>query len=769
MKAMFEQLIASLNISPISNDAFHRLTSILRQQTDDSIASFISQVFESLLFLEKWAWQKLSQESDQTYHREMLHALGSFNKQIVFIDDHVNHDDKYRLLVPDTLDSINLIFEQFNNNQNSCIALASIWFDNLSYFIQEYPQLGRSPVITHINQYFGQRLLMSESYESYLSELRQSQLSPSIFSAKQLLYIKTCSFSLNVYLHTKPKNFCLTIDEILEKIGSHYLQIMEIHCYNISTWSKELLACITHLTGLIDSCCSTNKKEEELNQILFPTEQILFNLIEVLIRVVSYEPFYKEINNQRSEDASMLVNITLHFIMNILLTQNISWYFQSTTNLSDALLLTVKNKSIPYQFFFYIYSILGEILSEEKLKELKFTDDMGNSYFTILEQAWQQPSKTYKHLTVSVLLRAFLTLSKNEFIPQKTADSNKLCLLMEMCDDYPIVYDIIWALSFNKDIEKQLRSNAPFMSKLTQLAKQSENEQTRKTIGGILWNLDVNHENRPITDKHKTKEFDIMISYSHKEKVLCKQIYEELIKAGYRVWIDFDQMHGNVMDAMTQAIEQSNTVIMCMSEQYRKSNYCRAEAQYAFQRERKIVPILLQKQYKPDGWLLFIIGQLLYVDFNKYELPHAMELLTKELKATETNDENALHVSPKENAQTSHMKTTLSVTYPINILQWTEKQVQDWLVEHDLVQMSRLLKNYDGRSLIYLHRYMKHGQPQQILNLLQEDSIRRTDQSLSLVELSHFHSLIHQRKLIFQSSVPKRTTRKEKCKDNNAS
>ncbi|CAM4833171.1 unnamed protein product [Rotaria magnacalcarata] len=602
MKAMFEQLIASLNISPISNDVFHQLTSILTQQTDDSIASFISQVFEPLLFLEQWAWQKLSQASDQTYLREMLHALASFNKQIVFIDDHMNHDDKFRLLIPDTLDSINLIFEQFNNNQNSCMAAASLWFDNLSYLIQEYPHLGRSPVIIHINQYFGQRLLMSEAYESYLSELRQSQLSPSIFSA-----------------------------------------------------------------------------------------------------------------------------------------------------------------------FFYVYSIFGEILSEEKSKELEFTDDMGNGYFAMLEQTWQQPSKTYKHLTVSVLLRAFLTLSKNEFIPQKTADSNKLCLLLEMCDDYPIVYDIIWALSFNKDIQQQLRSNAPFMSKLIQLAKQSENEQIRKTIDGILWNLELNHENHPIDDKHNKKVFDIMISYSHKEKVVCKQIYNELIKAGYRVWIDFDQMHGNVMDAMTQAIEQSNTVVMCMSEQYRKSNYCRAEAQYAFQRERKIVPILLQKQYKPDGWLLFIIGQLLYVDFNKYEFSRAMELLTKELKATKTNEENVLHVSPKEKAQTSHMKTTLSVTYPINILHWTQAQVQDWLVEHDLVQMARLLKNYDGRSLIYLHRYMKHGQSQQILNLLQEDSIRRTNQSLSLVELSHFHSLIHQRKLIFQSSVPKRTTRKEKCKDNNDS
>ncbi|CAF1559627.1 unnamed protein product [Rotaria magnacalcarata] len=544
---------------------------------------------------------------------------------------------------------------------------------------------------------------------------------------------------------------------------------MEIHCYNISTWSKELLACITHLTGLIDICFDTNKKEEELNQILFPTEQILFDFIEVLIRVVSYEPFYKDISNQRSEDGPMFVDITLHFILNILQTQNISCHFQLMTNLSDALLLRVTNKSIPNQYFFYVYSIFGEILSEEKSKELEFTDDMGNGYFAMLEQTWQQPSKTYKHLTVSVLLRAFLTLSKNEFIPQKTADSNKLCLLLEMCDDYPIVYDIIWALSFNKDIQQQLRSNAPFMSKLIQLAKQSENEQIRKTIDGILWNLELNHENHPIDDKHNKKVFDIMISYSHKEKVVCKQIYNELIKAGYRVWIDFDQMHGNVMDAMTQAIEQSNTVVMCMSEQYRKSNYCRAEAQYAFQRERKIVPILLQKQYKPDGWLLFIIGQLLYVDFNKYEFSRAMELLTKELKATKTNEENVLHVSPKEKAQTSHMKTTLSVTYPINILHWTQAQVQDWLVEHDLVQMARLLKNYDGRSLIYLHRYMKHGQSQQILNLLQEDSIRRTNQSLSLVELSHFHSLIHQRKLIFQSSVPKRTTRKEKCKDNNDS
>src|SRR5205085_7334604 len=104
-------------------------------------------------------------------------------------------------------------------------------------------------------------------------------------------------------------------------------------------------------------------------------------------------------------------------------------------------------------------------------------------------------------------------------------------------------------------------------------------------------------------------------------------------KAGYRIWIDFDQMCGNVMDTMAQAIEQSNTVIICMSEEYQRSSYCRAEAHYAFQRQRKIVPAILQQHYKPDGWLLFLIGQLFYVDFNKHEFNRAMKMLFKELKA----------------------------------------------------------------------------------------------------------------------------------------
>jgi hypothetical protein len=322
-----------------------------------------------------------------------------------------------------------------------------------------------------------------------------------------------------------------------------------------------------------------------------------------------------------------------------------------------------------------------------------------------------------------------------------------------MCDEYPIVYDILWALSFNQDIQEQLRSNTIFISKLSHLAKECDNEQMRKITHGILWNLEINHEDHPTSEIKDQKTFDIMISYSHKDKILCRQLYEELTKSGYHVWIDFDQMHGNIMDAMAEAIERSQKVIICMSEEYRKSNYCRAEAHYAFQRQRKIVPVLLQKHYKPDGWLLFLIGQLVYVDFTKYEFDRAMVMLFKELKFRDIAETNQSHVRHEEVRNdvvpirfASIPKPSPSLVLSQNILEWTSTEVEAWLIDHDLKQMSRLFSNCNGRSLVYLNKYIKIGESQQILKSLQADSLRRIGEDLSIIELSCFRSLMHEQK-----------------------
>lgn len=41
---------------------------------------------------------------------------------------------------------------------------------------------------------------------------------------------------------------------------------------------------------------------------------------------------------------------------------------------------------------------------------------------------------------------------------------------------------------------------------------------------------------------------------------------------------------------------------MCMTEKYKMSPYCRAEADYAFKLRKPIVPLMMQANWKPDGW-----------------------------------------------------------------------------------------------------------------------------------------------------------------------
>jgi hypothetical protein len=310
-----------------------------------------------------------------------------------------------------------------------------------------------------------------------------------------------------------------------------------------------------------------------------------------------------------------------------------------------------------------------------------------------------------------------------------------------MADKYPITLNILWSLSFNPDIQNQLRSSRSFMSKLALLKEESNDEKMRKITFGILWNLEQQYIDRTASD---AAMFDIMISYSHKDETICKQIYEELVKAGFRVWIDFDQMHGNVMDAMAQAIERSHTVIICMSEQYRRSNYCRAEAHYAFQRQLKIVPILLQEHYQPDGWLLFLIGQLLYVDFTKYEFPRAIEKLIEELRSPVIQIQRT-HVAPVQPQEDPDFIVSPSLDFPENTHDWTAIHVQNWLIEHNLRQMTRLLTDFDGPSLSSLAELITQNDSQQILTLFQDDSLRKINENISLLELARLRSLLNKR------------------------
>ena len=57
------------------------------------------------------------------------------------------------------------------------------------------------------------------------------------------------------------------------------------------------------------------------------------------------------------------------------------------------------------------------------------------------------------------------------------------------------------------------------------------------------------------------------------------------------------------------------------------------EAEYTFQLRKDYIPLMMQKRYRPDGWLGAILGAKLFFDFSgKYPFDKSMQGLLKELR-----------------------------------------------------------------------------------------------------------------------------------------
>lgn len=83
---------------------------------------------------------------------------------------------------------------------------------------------------------------------------------------------------------------------------------------------------------------------------------------------------------------------------------------------------------------------------------------------------------------------------------------------------------------------------------------------------------------------------------------------------------------------MANAIENSFVVLICISERYRESINCQAEAQYAFKIKKPIIPLILQKGFENvSGWLGILMGDKIFVNFTKYELEECFRRLKHEV------------------------------------------------------------------------------------------------------------------------------------------
>lgn len=122
-----------------------------------------------------------------------------------------------------------------------------------------------------------------------------------------------------------------------------------------------------------------------------------------------------------------------------------------------------------------------------------------------------------------------------------------------------------------------------------------------------------------------------MISYSVGSRELCLKIKEQLKEKGYQVWIDVEQIYGSSLSSVAEAIENSSVFLMCVSEKYYLSPSCRLEAEYAVRLQKPIIPLIMQPDYMPIGWLGVIIGGKIYYKFGGAKFEQTFSSMLKEI------------------------------------------------------------------------------------------------------------------------------------------
>ncbi|CAF2796874.1 unnamed protein product [Rotaria sp. Silwood2] len=189
----------------------------------------------------------------------------------------------------------------------------------------------------------------------------------------------------------------------------------------------------------------------------------------------------------------------------------------------------------------------------------------------------------------------------------------------------------------------------------------------QRAAEGLLWKLEKEDEAVAKPTTLTSYKYDVMISYSHKDKEICLRIHQQLINDGFRVWIDNDCLRGSTMVGIANAIENSLCVMICMSNTYKQSVYCQSEAHYAFERRCRLIPIIVESNYRPDGWLGIIVSGKIYVDFLINEFNLAYEKLKNEISEQRDQASFQLQTTSEENNQIN--RTSMSSEHSVSVFE----------------------------------------------------------------------------------------------------
>ncbi|CAH3195024.1 unnamed protein product [Porites evermanni] len=254
---------------------------------------------------------------------------------------------------------------------------------------------------------------------------------------------------------------------------------------------------------------------------------------------------------------------------------------------------------------------------------------------TLLDEAWQSEERRSIGYSAKELAEGLSHLAVNDtnkkILGQKGATSVLISVIKTSSEDAEKVSAIkaLWMLAFDDNNKKAIRQEDGAVGLLCHL-QHSKDSQVQRAAAGALWEVEGktarNVEGTESTGNH------VMISYQWDSQEMLVEVKNRLQASGYRVWMDLEQMRGSTLEAMAKAVENSSVVLVCVSERYKESPNCRSEAEYAYQLRKDIIPLMMQRKYRGDGWLGMLVGTKLWFDFNSQQsIEPSVTKLIKEL------------------------------------------------------------------------------------------------------------------------------------------
>ena len=344
---------------------------------------------------------------------------------------------------------------------------------------------------------------------------------------------------------------------------------------------------------------------------------------------------------------------------------------------------------------------------------------------TLLDEAWQSEDRHSNGFSAKELAEGLSHLAINDDNKKILGQIGVIPVLVSVIktsnedEEKASATKALWMLAFDDNNKEKVRQEDGAMDVLHQL-QDSENPEVQKAAAGALWELEGKTA-RQSSERIASTRNHVMISYQWDSQEVLVEVKNRLQASGYRVWMDLEQMGGSTLETMAKAVEDSSVVLICLSERYKESPNCRSEAEYTYKLGKDIIPLMMQRNYEPDGWLGMLLGTKFWIDFHsKRVVKPGVTKLIKELRGR-GKDVDVTDGPSEPVVQAVQADIVATSPSSLGVSTWTNEEVKQWFQEIGLEKVcKKYISEMSGQSLTGLQQ-LREECPEYFYRCLERD------------------------------------------------